>query len=941
MAKDARQSVGHIVSHTHWDREWRWPVWTTRLQLIEFFKQLLELMERREDFRYYTLDGQSVMVTDYLEMAPEDRARIVRLVTAGRLFIGPWFTLPDPWPIAGECLVRNLLVGRKVCRELGGALSVGYTTFGWGQPAQIPQLYAGFGIEAIVTAKNVSRQRAPHSEFLWRSPDGTTVFTTRLGELGRANFYKRALLKILHGGQFWSDEWHFDWRRAGLIVRSADAGDQAMDFHHVDSGPRIHAEHLRDALLNAWSTTEDSLSPTDRFLGEGCDYTVGLELLPELIEQANAAFDDRQFIHGNLPDYIQRLRGTIPLDVLRVVEGELRDPPITAVQGNALATRLYLKRLNRLAEHALIQGAEPLVAIARMMGLPCPAGFLENAWRYLLLSHSHDAINGVTLDKISRDVVHRLEQVLEIAHALTIHAMTGMIGRMNLSGFDAGDVLLVVFNPLPMARREVLFAALDTPREQDVARFSLVDTDGRRRPVQWIDRHEHLVPVHDACARPRPFYCDRHTVYFDTGEVPAGGYKVYRLVAESRQDRSLDFLYERIDQGSQLCDGGMGMENEFLKVTFQSDGTFDLLDKTTNRAFRGLNAYEDGGELGDYWHRTVPNHDEVISSRGFPHRIRLVRDGPLVTTFAIETTMRVPARADWSRRARGADCIDLRIETEVSLAAGQRRVDVTVRFNNQAEDHRLRALIPTWIQAEHSDAEGHFLVLRRPITLARDVNGVGPGGMKTLPQHTFVDLSDGEGGLAILNRGLTEFEVSEDASRTIALTLLRTAPMKICTEFRTPTVDPNQKGGQCLGEHVCEYSLYPHTGDWSQGGVNREAQFYTVPLRSLQTAPHARGRHAPTRSFYELKSDRVVAAAMKTPDDAQSGWDLVLRIYNPSPAADRAEWTFNQPLARAALLQLNEEEIAPLEVTDQRKVGLEVGPGKIVTVGIAFRESEP
>nr|HPK03955.1 alpha-mannosidase [Candidatus Sumerlaeota bacterium] len=132
MAKDARQSVGHIVSHTHWDREWRWPVWTTRLQLIEFFKQLLELMERREDFRYYTLDGQSVMVTDYLEMAPEDRTRIARLVTAGRLFIGPWFTLPDPWPIAGECMVRNLLVGRKVCRELGGALSVGYTTFGWG-----------------------------------------------------------------------------------------------------------------------------------------------------------------------------------------------------------------------------------------------------------------------------------------------------------------------------------------------------------------------------------------------------------------------------------------------------------------------------------------------------------------------------------------------------------------------------------------------------------------------------------------------------------------------------------------------------------------------------------------------------------------------------------------------------------------------------------------
>ena len=925
-----RKSTAHIISHTHWDREWRWPVWTTRIRLVEFFKQLLSLIENKPNYRHFTLDGQSVMVEDYLEIHPEDRNRIQSLVDDRRLFIGPWYTLPDPWPISGECLIRNLLRGKRVCQPLGGALDVGYTTFGWGQPAQFPQLYAGFGIDSIITAKSVNKERAPQSEFLWKAPDGTKIFTTRLGELGRANFYKRGLLKIIHGDQFWTDEWHFDWKKAGLIVHRADEDAYFTDYHRMQSAPSYYPKFLKDAMEKVWATTSDSLSESDRFFGDGCDYTGGLENLPQLIDDANKLFDDKEFIHSSVPEYMKRLQQSIEPNKLQVVEGELRDPPVTACQGNALATRLYLKRLNRHAQTELIHVAEPLAAMAAMAGEPYPGKFLDIAWKYLLLSHSHDAINGVTVDKIADDVAYRLRQVREIADTIATDAMTGIVKQIDLGDCLPEDVLLVAFNSLPFPRREIVFTALDTPRELDIDRFRIENARGERMRIQAIDRHEHLAPVHDFQARPRPYYCDRHTFYLDTGEIPAGGYMVYRLVPETRQDRTLYFLTERIDQGSQLCDGGLSMENQYLKVSFHSDGTFDLLDKPTGRLFSDLNAFEDSGELGDYWHRTAPNHDQVISSRGFPHRIWVDRNGSLLTTICTEVKMQIPARGDHDHRRRSRELTELIVRATVTLRVGQRRVDIKVRFVNNAEDHRLRALFPTGIQADYSDAEGHFHVDRRPIALLRDDAGIGPGGMKTLPQQTFVDLSDEKGGLAFLNKGLTEFEVSEDSSRTVALTLLRTAPMMICTEFRTPTIYPHQKGGQCLGAHECEFAIYPHEGDWNKGKVYKQSQQFNVPARMLQCARHE-GHLPKTGGFFGLSPDEVQLSAIKPSEDGSANRHIV-RLFNPTKIDIESRLLCRPIIKRAWIGRLDEQPQREIEITGQNEIRVNIKSGRIETL---------
>ena len=98
MAKDKK---AFIVPHTHWDREWRYPIWQNRMLLVQFFDELFRILEHDENYRCFVLDGQSIAVEDYLEVRPCDTERVKKYVSEGRIVIGPWYTLPDLYPLDG------------------------------------------------------------------------------------------------------------------------------------------------------------------------------------------------------------------------------------------------------------------------------------------------------------------------------------------------------------------------------------------------------------------------------------------------------------------------------------------------------------------------------------------------------------------------------------------------------------------------------------------------------------------------------------------------------------------------------------------------------------------------------------------------------------------------------------------------------------------------
>jgi alpha-mannosidase len=260
------------------------------------------------------------------------------------------------------------------------------------------------------------------------------------------------------------------------------------------------------------------------------------------------------------------------------------------------------------------------------------------------------------------------------------------------------------------------------------------------------------------------------------------------------------------------------------------------------------------------------------------------------------------------------------LQVTLSLAPGSRRLDVKVDVTNYARDHRLRVLFPTGLSAAtHCHAEQAFDVVARSIALP-DCTGWREPQPPTAPQKTFVDVSDGKEGLCLINRGIPEYEVKDDAERTLALTLLR------CTGSGVGTPE-EQEEGQMQGTHTFEFALYPHAGDWEDTQVWREAHNFNVPMRAVQTDLH-NGSLPSSHSFLRLAPDSIVPTAVKRSEDGQA---LVIRAVNYASRSVEAQIGTTLDASTAQSARLDETPTGDLPVRDGA-VTMDVPARRIVTV---------
>jgi alpha-mannosidase len=171
-----------LVSHFHWDREWYRTFQAYRARLVDAVDCVLDLLAADPGYRFL-LDGQTVLLEDYLAIRPERRAELESGLRSGRLAAGPWYVQPDSLLPSGEAHVRNLLHGRRVGEQFGPVSRVGYVPDSFGHPAQLPQILAGFGITTFIHWRGSGAELdALSSPYRWEAPDGSAVEATLLRE---------------------------------------------------------------------------------------------------------------------------------------------------------------------------------------------------------------------------------------------------------------------------------------------------------------------------------------------------------------------------------------------------------------------------------------------------------------------------------------------------------------------------------------------------------------------------------------------------------------------------------------------------------------------------------------------------------------------------------------------------------------------------------------
>ncbi len=888
----------HIVTHTHWDREWRYPIWENRQYLVDMMNELLDILDTQKEYTCFLMDGQTVMVEDYLEMRPEMRKKVEAYIKSGRIDVGPWYTLPDLYPVCGESLVRNLLTGSRNAQKLGRRLDIAHESFGWGQTAQLPQIYKEFGLDFVVVAKNVSKERCPQCEFIWEAPDGTKVYATRLGEHARANFFMNAYLAITTGKDYNSDEYFMNLGKDGQIYHEADSKGFWEDYFVIADNGGFHEERLQEAIDLAWDSMKETATPNMRILMNGSDSSTGQPQLCELVKRAQKLYPDMELKLSSLTAYVEEFKRIVNPADLQVIRGELRDGPAYKCSANALATRPRLKMRNKEAENALFKIAEPLSCMEESY----QTAFLSKAVNYLLLSHPHDSINGVTQDKTADDTMYRLNQAVELAETVANTACKNIVKGIDFSGYDDDAILLVIFNTLPYKRCETVKLYIDFPREWNVWDFDIYDGETKLK-TQLISRIEVTTPVSNLHTRPLPYEIDRYEVIAEVNDIPAMGYKTLHVKKTVEFNRKMVFWHDmRKYNGKEIICAPNAMQNEFLYVKVENNGTVSITDKSSGRIFQNLNYFEDTGDQGDYWIYYPPYHNQTYTSLGEKAQIWYEENGELSATIAAKITMQIPAYAVINENMirgesrRSAEMTTVEIVIRYTLERNARALSVETTIDNTARDHRMRVLFDTGVQTEVAKSAGHFYVDER--------STVPPEGeyypeMQTLPKGYFTTLENKEGGFSVIDNFSCEYEA--DKHGKLCISLFRSVRNIICTEFRSAGNFPHEDGGQSLGKLKFRYLLYPFT----ENHTMFLAEKLSAPVKTVQTSKGC-GTEPVNQSYLEIPQNLVLTAMKKCEDSDE----YLIRLYNPTEKMVCG--SIKTLFRNARQVTLNEEEIAEI-----------------------------
>src|SRR5437773_1909133 len=177
--------IFHLIPHTHWDREWYLPRAAFQARLVPALDDVLERLTADPGYRSFLLDGQTVLVADYLRARPDREPELKTLVKTGRLQVGPWYVLADELIPSGEALVRNLLLGAADAEQLGGRLDVLYSPDAFGHPAAWPTLAREFGIRFGVVWRGLGGEPGQERDlYRWRGPEGRDVLLWHLPPRG-------------------------------------------------------------------------------------------------------------------------------------------------------------------------------------------------------------------------------------------------------------------------------------------------------------------------------------------------------------------------------------------------------------------------------------------------------------------------------------------------------------------------------------------------------------------------------------------------------------------------------------------------------------------------------------------------------------------------------------------------------------------------------------
>jgi alpha-mannosidase/mannosylglycerate hydrolase len=845
----------HIIPHSHWDREWYMSFERHRVRLVELFDTLIKVMEENPEYTYYHLDGQFVVIEDYLEIKPHMRDRLFALIRADRIQIGPWYVLQDEYLTSGEANVRNMLYGIKLCREIGAEpVMCGYFPDAFGNIGQAPQILRGFGIDNAVFGRGlndlgsdnavVKQNGITGSELIWQAPDGSEVFGIMF-----ANWYHNAM--------------------------------------ELPSDP----DSLRERIKHIVASTS-RFAATDHLLGmNGCDHQPVQTNLHEVIKLANEVQDEVTVKQSNFKDYIAEIRKH--KDKFKTVRGEIAGQYTAGhyLLINTASSHIDIKQKNHETQLMLERIAEPLNSLSYIAGDEYRDDFFLYAWRTLMQNHPHDSICSCSCDEVYDEMLIRFQKAFDTADEMKLAATDYLTSKIDTSAGTERNLVVFSLEPTPVTT--TVKTVVDFPENSGITEIHIKDAGGNIVPASYrfLGRTFTYTLPKDSFRKPK--FVDRFEVEFVANLSGGLGYEVYTVHPGAAP----------VDTGLKVH--SIGAENEFYKLTFNKNGTFELEDKQTGRIYSGCNLIEDTRDEGDLYNYRPVKDDVPVTSVDNPAEISIDSQNDYSVTFKVKA---------------GID-IDADVTSYIKVTAGIPYPEIKTVVDNRFGNHRLRALFPADIMTDKVLAEGQFDLVERNIT---------PWEGWQNPSNTqrcmaFFAVEGERDCLAIANRGLCEYEVLRDGRNTMAVTLLRCVD-----EMGDWGIFPTPKG-QCIGRYELEYAPVMYTANNKARGYSLAYAFAGQPALAVQTGRHS-GPLPASHKYLAYDNEYVRMSALKKAEYSDS---LIFRCFNISNQAQTTEFTVDGQVKVVYMSRLDETRGEEIPVQDG-KFTLDIGAKKIVTLELVL-----
>lgn len=811
----------YIVPHSHLDREWYRTFQENRVKLVRFMDDLLETMEEDEGYSVYTLDAQTSFIDDYFDVKPQNKERFKKLVCSGRLPIGPWYVQPDEHLPTAEGIIRNLLISKNISDEYGDFFRLGYVPDSFGQSAAFPTLMKGFGIDSAVIYRGFAEEDSKYNDFLWEGYDGSVLVS--------------------------------NWMPIGY--------GNAMFFRENDLENNIKVIEENIELLQKRSVSDNYL------LMCGSDQSFIKKFLPDVVRDLNEYYSshgkDYHFVLSTPLEYIQAISAYT--EKMETVRGELRKGKKSRTHNSIGATRMDIKKQNYEAEKQYLSLLEPLNTMCALFGSERDVDLIRRGWKYLVENHAHDSICCCCTDDIHKELIMRMNGAQQMANFLIKEKAEQLYKNIRFAEGNGRPLLL--FTSCIADRKDIMEAdiyvkeksfAIFNAKNEEVPyeiltedEFNLKDTIVSFTPIPDDIYHKLHIRIQYHTS-----FCGYETLYIKEGAKPS------------------------LTKISMVRDGVL--DNGLVRVECQEDGTLRIQDLVHNIAYDNQHIFVDDGNAGDEYDYSPAFNDFSVTSKNALKKVRIVENKNLKATLELVYEMDIPANTSLQERSK--EITKLNIVSYVSLYRDDAKVYFKTIIDNNAKNHRIQVRFDAQKALAYHYADMPLGVIERENTFTLTKISVDEGWHEryypVFDQHRFCILKDEDKGLALLNKGITQYEIYQEDTTQLALTLLSCvgAMGNIGLKYR-----PGRRSGsadltpdsQMIGKWESEYCFMFVNEDCD---VVSEAYSYdNTPLAYQYPLYSCEGSLPDVLKIAESK-DKVQISAYK---ESENGEGHILRLVNP------------------------------------------------------------